>query len=41
MIDYNYFNKNYRTIAISLSKQQAFDVDPKAMQKINFTVNLD
>ena len=41
MIDYNYFNKNYRTIAISLSKQQAFDADPKAMQKINFTVNLD
>ena len=41
MIDYNYFNKNYRTIAINLSKQKALDADPKAIQKINFTVNLD
>ena len=28
-------------IAIDLSKQQALDVDPKAIQQINFTVNLD
>ena len=27
-------------IAIDLSKQQAFDSDPKAMQEINFTENL-
>ena len=27
-------------IAIDLSKQQAVDADPKAMQKINFTGNL-
>ena len=27
-------------IAIDLSKQQAFDADPRAIQKINFTVNL-
>ena len=27
-------------IAIDLSKQQALDVDPKAMQKINFIGNL-
>ena len=27
-------------IAIDLNKQQALDPDPKAMQKINFTVNL-
>ena len=26
--------------AIDLSKQQALDVDPKAIQKINFTGNL-
>ena len=28
-------------IAIDLSKQQALDADPKAMQKINFDVNID
>ena len=28
-------------IAIYLSKQQALDADPKAIQQINFTANLD
>ena len=28
-------------IAIDLRKQQALDADPKAMQNINFTANLD
>ena len=28
-------------IAINLSKQQALDADPKAIQQINFTANLD
>ena len=28
-------------IAIDSSKQQALDADPKAIQQINFTVNLD
>ena len=28
-------------IAIDLSKQQALDADPKAIQQINFTANLD
>ena len=28
-------------IAIDLSKQQALDADPKAIQEINFTANLD
>ena len=27
--------------AIELSKQQALDADPKAIQQINFTANLD
>ena len=27
-------------IAIDLSKQEAFDVDPKAIQQTNFTENL-
>ena len=28
-------------IAIDLSKQQALDANPKAIQQINFTTNLD
>ena len=28
-------------IAIDLSKKQALDADPKAIQQINFTANLD
>ena len=28
-------------IAIDLSKQQALDVDPRAIQQINFIANLD
>ena len=28
-------------IAIDLTKQQALDADPKAIQQINFTANLD
>ena len=27
--------------ALDLSKQQALDVDPRAIQQINFTANLD
>ena len=28
-------------IAVDLNKQQALDADPKAIQQINFTANLD
>ena len=28
-------------IATNLSKQQAFDADPRVIQQINFTANLD
>ena len=28
-------------IAIDLNKQQALDADPRAIQQINFTANLD
>ena len=30
LLDYNYFNNYYKTIAIDLSKQQALDADPKS-----------
>ena len=41
LLDYNYFNNYYKMIAIDLSKQQALDADPKAIQQIIFTGNLD
>ena len=39
LLDYSYFKDNYKTIAIYLSKQQA--ADPRAIQQINFTANLE
>ena len=41
LLDYTYFKKYYKMIAIDLSKQQALDADPKATQQINFTANLN
>ena len=41
LLDDNYFNNYYKIIAIDLSKQHALDSDPKAIQQINFTGNLD
>ena len=40
-IGYLYFQENHKIIAIDLSKQQALDADPGAIQLINFTANLD
>ena len=41
LLDYIYFNKYYKMIAVDLSKQKVVDADPKAIQQINFTANLD
>ena len=41
MLDYIYFKNYYKIIAIDLSKQQALDVDPKPIQQINFTADLE
>ena len=41
LLDYTYFKKYYKMIGIDLSKQQTLDADPKAIQQINFTANLD
>ena len=41
LLDYPYFKDTYKMIAVDLSKQQALDADPRAIQQINFTVNLD
>ena len=41
LLDYNYFKNYMKMIAVDLSKQQALDSDPKAIQQINFTAILD
>ena len=41
LLDYIYFNKYYKMIAVDLSKQKVVDADPKAIQQINFIANLD
>ena len=41
LLHYPYFIETYKRIAVDLSKQQALDADPRAIQQINFTANLD
>ena len=41
LLDYPYFTDTYKMIAVDLSKQQALDADPRSIQQINFTANLD
>ena len=37
LLDFSYFQKSYKLIAVDLSKQKALDVDPRAIQQIIFT----
>ena len=41
LLNHSYFKDHYKIITIDLSKQQALDADPKAIQQINFTGNLE
>ena len=41
LLDYHDFNQYYKMIAIDLGKQQTLDADPKTIQQINFTGNLE
>ena len=41
LLDYPYIKDSYKMIAIDLIVQQALDSDPRAIQQINFTANLD
>ena len=41
LLNYNYFIKHYKMIAIDISKQQALDDDLKVIQQNNFTGNLN
>ena len=41
LLDYPHLKENCKMIAIDLSKQQALDADPRAIQQFKFTANLD
>ena len=41
LLEYPYFKDHYKMTEIDLSKQQVLDADPRAIQQINFTANLD
>ena len=41
LLDYPYFKEKYKMIAINWSKQQALDADPRSIQQIDFSANLD
>ena len=36
LLDFNYFNKHYKLLAVDLSKQKELDADPRAIQQIEF-----
>ena len=35
-LDFNYFDKHYKLVAVDLSKQKELDADPRAIQQIEF-----
>ena len=37
LLDFSYFEKNYRLIVVDLSKQKALDADSRAIKQIIFT----
>ena len=41
LLDYNYSNKHHKILATDLSKQQPLNADPKTIQQINCTGNLE
>ena len=41
LLNYQYIKDYYKKIAIDLSNKQALDADPREIQQINFTANLD
>ena len=41
LLDYDYFKKNYKLVAVDLSKQKELDADPRAIQQIEFKCKFD
>ena len=36
LLDFNYFDKHYKLVAVDLSKQKELDANPRAIQQIEF-----
>ena len=36
LLDYDYFKKHYKLVAVDLSKEKELDADPRAIQQIEF-----
>ena len=36
LLDFNYFKKHYKVVAVDLSKQKELDADPRAIRQIEF-----
>ena len=41
LLDYDYFKKNYKLVAVDLSKQKELDAHPRAIQQIEFKYTLE
>ena len=41
MLDYYYFKKNYKLVAVDLFKQKELDADSRAIQQIEFKYMLE
>ena len=41
LLDDDYFKKNYKLVAVDLSKQKELDADPRAIQQIEFNYMLE
>ena len=40
LLDFDYFDKHYKLVAVDLSKQKELDADPRAIQQIKFNYML-
>ena len=40
LLDYNFFDKHYKLVAVDLSKQKELDADPRAIQQIELIIEL-
>ena len=41
LLDFNYFKKNYKLVAVDLSKQKELDANPRAIQQTEFKYMLE
>ena len=41
LLDFDYFKKHYKLVAVDLSKKKELDADPRAIQQIEFKYMLE